>query len=69
MDALVIKENITEEAKVILKHAMNNFCIAENKEEKEMKIYIAGRHNYWLEQGFTSQDAMKKAVEDYEWIK
>lgn len=66
-DGITIKQDITTEAKQILANAMNNFCKVENKEEKEKDIYIAGRHNYWLEQGFTHEEATKKANEDYEW--
>ena len=66
-DGLVIKENITEQAKQILKHAMNNFCIVENKEEKEKQMYIAERHNYWLGCGYNNEKATLKANEDYEW--
>lgn len=68
-NGIVIKEDITEEAKIILKKAMNNFCVPQNKEEKEKQMYIAGRHNYWLSLGYTNEQAIVKANEDYEWSK
>lgn len=66
-DGIAIKQDITTEAKQILSNAMNNFCKVENKEEKEKAMYLAVRHNYWLEQGFSHEEATKKAKEDYEW--
>jgi hypothetical protein len=66
-DGIVIKKDITSEAKQILASAMNNFCKAENKEEKGKAIYIAERHNYWLSQGVSHEVATQKANEDYEW--
>jgi predicted lipoprotein len=71
-DGIVIKEYISEEeVKQILGKAMNAFCKApsqQEKAEKEKAMYIAGRHNYWLSQGFAHEDALQKANEDYEWI-
>ena len=66
-DGIAIKQDITAEAKQILANAMNNFCKPANKEEKEKAMYIAGRHNYWLEQGYSHEEATKKANADYEW--
>lgn len=66
-DGIAIKKDITAEAKQILAVAMNNFCKAENKEEKAKAIYIAERHNYWISQGLTHEAATQKANEDYEW--
>lgn len=63
----IIIEDITIESKEILSNAMNNFCKVENKEEKEKKLYIDYRHNYWLGQGYTNEEAIIKANEDYEW--
>jgi hypothetical protein len=68
-DGIVIKKDITVEAKQILANAMNNFCKVENREEKEKAMYIAERHNYWLGQGFAHEVAIQKANEDYEWSK
>ncbi len=68
-DGIVIKKDITTEAKQILANAMNNFCKVENKEEKEKSMYIAERHNYWLIQGCNNMEATKKANEDYEWTR
>jgi hypothetical protein len=68
-DGIAIKENITEEAKQILAHAMNNFCKPENKEEKNKFMYISERHNYWLGLGFSHEEAKEKAYTDYEWCK
>ena len=34
IDGISIKQDITEEAKIILKKAMNNFCTPQDKEEK-----------------------------------
>ena len=68
-DGIAIKQDITEEAKIILKKAMNNFCTPQDKEEKEKQMYIAERHNYWLSLGYTNEQALEKAIEDYNWSK
>lgn len=64
MDSIVIKKDITAEAKQILKPAMQSFCgkYYDNK-------FVAERTAYWMGLGFNEETATKKANEDLEWSK
>ena len=61
-DGIVIKEDITVEAKQILKRAMQGNCV-----EYYKRKYITERVNYWLSLGYSKELATQKANEDYEW--
>ena len=62
MDSIVIKKDITAEAKQVLKSAMQANC-----GEYYKRKYIAERVEYWMELGYSSEVSTAKANEDYEW--